>query len=457
MNKIIKLCMALMISLSLVHINVNQVEASSYADKLVDIAMSEKGNGYKTKYGSAYGGTSTAWCASFVTWAARNAGIPTSIIPSTASAYGMYTGVKNGGGKIVSSPQKGDLVFYKRYSNDSSICHVGIMISSSMSIQGNYSDQVKYMSPYDYRLGKGKPPISKSKIIFVRPNYSKTGGSNSTTNNSTNNSTPAPVVTKKNISNCTVKGLESKYEYTSSAIKPSISVYNGSSKLSSSNYTVSYSKNTNPGTATITIKGKNNYTGTITKTFTILPVDFSKLNATKATVPTDLSIYTEETIKTLNNALNTANNLTSKNSQKSVNNADTALKNAIKGLVIKKADYSAIDELLTTIPEDLSDYTEKSVLALNNAVEAIVRDKLITEQAEVDLMKTNLQSAIDNLQINYFRSEVVIPVLGCALLIGAGIFIYKKKKTAVYKPEESVEESTNETTEETVEENKEEA
>ena len=52
MNKIIKLCIALMVSLSLLHINVNKVEASSYADKLVDIAMSEKGNGYKTKYGS---------------------------------------------------------------------------------------------------------------------------------------------------------------------------------------------------------------------------------------------------------------------------------------------------------------------------------------------------------------------------------------------------------------------
>ena len=35
-------------------------------------------------------------------------------------------------------------------------------------------------------------------------------------------------------------------------------------------YTVSYSNNTNPGTATITIKGQGNYTGTYTGSFTIV-------------------------------------------------------------------------------------------------------------------------------------------------------------------------------------------
>ena len=43
-------------------------------------------------------------------------------------------------------------------------------------------------------------------------------------------------------------------------------------------YTVSVKNNTYPGTATVTIRGKGNYTGTIRKTFTITPVPLKELN-----------------------------------------------------------------------------------------------------------------------------------------------------------------------------------
>ena len=68
--------------------------------------------------------------------------------------------------------------------------------------------------------------------------------------------------------------------YTGSAQKPGATVKSGDKVLvSGTDFTVSYSNNTNTGTAKATIKGKGNYSGTITKEFTITPADISQLTA----------------------------------------------------------------------------------------------------------------------------------------------------------------------------------
>ncbi|MGN0653597.1 MAG: fibronectin type III domain-containing protein, partial [Oscillospiraceae bacterium] len=70
--------------------------------------------------------------------------------------------------------------------------------------------------------------------------------------------------------------------YTGKAIKPSVTVKDSDGKvISSKYYTVSYKDNTNVGKATVTITFKGNYTGKITKTFTINPkgTSISKLTA----------------------------------------------------------------------------------------------------------------------------------------------------------------------------------
>ncbi|MFT3950715.1 MAG: leucine-rich repeat domain-containing protein [Oscillospiraceae bacterium] len=60
--------------------------------------------------------------------------------------------------------------------------------------------------------------------------------------------------------------------YTGAAIKPSITLKDSSKTLKSdTDYTVTYSANKAVGKATVTIKGKGNYSGTITKTFKINP------------------------------------------------------------------------------------------------------------------------------------------------------------------------------------------
>ena len=61
-------------------------------------------------------------------------------------------------------------------------------------------------------------------------------------------------------------------EYTGSVIEPAFEVKDGSTTLIfGTDYEFSYSNNVDAGTATLTIQGRGNYTGTADKTFTILP------------------------------------------------------------------------------------------------------------------------------------------------------------------------------------------
>ena len=87
-------------------------------------------------------------------------------------------------------------------------------------------------------------------------------------------------ITAKSISSASVM-YSATAVYTGNAIKPEVTVLLGGKTLSQgTDYDVTYTMNTNPGTGYIEIKGKNNYTGSITKTFTIsykplTPADFN--------------------------------------------------------------------------------------------------------------------------------------------------------------------------------------
>ena len=80
------------------------------------------------------------------------------------------------------------------------------------------------------------------------------------------------TITKSNVAKLSVSGLVNK-AYTGKTIKPAITVKNGKTTLKSGkNYTITYGKNTAVGIGTVKITGKGNYTGSVTKTFQIVPV-----------------------------------------------------------------------------------------------------------------------------------------------------------------------------------------
>ena len=77
------------------------------------------------------------------------------------------------------------------------------------------------------------------------------------------------TIKKRSLSNATVSGLGTFY-YTGSAVKPSPKVVVGGRTLvKGTDYTLSYKNNTKVGTAKVTIKGKGNYKGSVTKSFKI--------------------------------------------------------------------------------------------------------------------------------------------------------------------------------------------
>ena len=83
------------------------------------------------------------------------------------------------------------------------------------------------------------------------------------------------TVTQRDLSNATLTGIENK-TYSGSAQTQNLTLSDlGGTLVENTDYTVSYSNNTNAGTATISITGKGNYTGTITPTFEITPLELA--------------------------------------------------------------------------------------------------------------------------------------------------------------------------------------
>ena len=88
-----------------------------------------------------------------------------------------------------------------------------------------------------------------------------------------------PALSRISISKASVTLSTSTYAYDGKAKKPGVTVkLNGKTLKNGTDYTVSYSNNTKVGTAKVTITGKGNYTGSVSKTFKI------KNNFKKATV-----------------------------------------------------------------------------------------------------------------------------------------------------------------------------
>ena len=88
-----------------------------------------------------------------------------------------------------------------------------------------------------------------------------------------------PALSRISISKASVTLSTSTYAYDGKAETPSVTVKVGGKTLKKdTDYTVSYSNNTKVGTAKVTITGKGNYTGSVSKTYSI------KNNFKKATI-----------------------------------------------------------------------------------------------------------------------------------------------------------------------------
>ena len=142
--------------------------------------------------------------------------------------------------------------------------------------------------PYEYTGTEIKPAVTvqeDSKTLTETTDYTVTYSNNTNVGTATVTVTGKGnyvgevkmqfAITPKSLTEDMVTLALDSYEYTGTGITPAVTVQDGNSTVSTANYTVSYSNNTNVGNATITVTGKSNYTGTVTKTFMIKSADIS--------------------------------------------------------------------------------------------------------------------------------------------------------------------------------------
>ena len=101
-----------------------------------------------------------------------------------------------------------------------------------------------------------------------------------------------PASAAKSISKATVSVASAIY--TGKTLKPKVTVKLSGKTLSSKYYTVSYENNKNIGKATVTVKGKNGYSGSVKKSFSIVP---AKVTGIKVTPDTESAKVSWKSVK----------------------------------------------------------------------------------------------------------------------------------------------------------------
>ncbi len=88
-------------------------------------------------------------------------------------------------------------------------------------------------------------------------------------------------ITQRDINNVQATKIND-VPYTAAKVTPAVTITDlGKTLVKDTDYTATYVNNVNAGTATVTIRGKGNYSGTKTITFNIVPQNISKVKVTK--------------------------------------------------------------------------------------------------------------------------------------------------------------------------------
>lgn len=88
------------------------------------------------------------------------------------------------------------------------------------------------------------------------------------------------TINRADIHSCTVTLSDESLTYTGSSLHPTATVKSGDKELTlNQDYYVSYRNNWDAGTASAILTGTGNYTGSVTKDFTIKPLDISRYSA----------------------------------------------------------------------------------------------------------------------------------------------------------------------------------
>ena len=127
------------------------------------------------------------------------------------------------------------------------------------------------------------------------------------------------------------------------------------------------------------------------------PADYTKVDEALATVPEDLSIYTPESRKAVEDAVAAVKRGYKADKQAEVDKMAADINAAIDALAFRPADYSAVDAALARVPKDLTGYTDATRVTVQNAVASVKRGYTVDKQADVDAMAAAINAAVDGL------------------------------------------------------------
>lgn len=128
--------------------------------------------------------------------------------------------------------------------------------------------------------------------------------------------------------------------------------------------------------------------------------DYTALEAAIAKIPVNLSIYTDESVNTLNDVLNSIDKNLDITQQNRVDEYVIKVNNAVASLVLKSADYAELEIAIKSVPSDLSIYTDESSAELKTILAEIDKSLDITNQAQVDKWVDEIPIAIQKLILN---------------------------------------------------------
>lgn len=236
------------------------VPSVTYNGKAQKPAVTVKYNNYKFKNGTDY-------TLSYK----NNTKIGTATV--TVKGKGKLSGTKSVTFKINAKPIKNAVITY-----NNSLTYNGSTLSPAVTVKyGNATlkKNTDYTVAYSNNVNAGTGTITiTGKGIY--------GGSVKKTF----------TIKKLGISASAVSGTGNKV-YTGSAIKPVPAVKAGGRTLKNgTDFTVSYKNNTEPGTATLSVTGKGNYSGSVSKTFKITA---RAINDVEVTVPD--TVFTGEQVR----------------------------------------------------------------------------------------------------------------------------------------------------------------
>lgn len=124
--------------------------------------------------------------------------------------------------------------------------------------------------------------------------------------------------------------------------------------------------------------------------------DYTKVTEAKKRIPSDLTLYTDETVQALEDALKDVKYDLDITQQDTVDGYVDAINKAIAQLKYKVADYTEVDKAIEKVnklnKENYEDFSK-----VEDAIKTVVRSKNITEQDEVDAMAKAINDAIDAL------------------------------------------------------------